>query len=278
MTQVVAKLHDLLELQEKCDNSADSSGTAGFTWKIHKYFAYASKRISDQGDISLPKSAENKITQCSPSTNRDGGNDGKMGCTSLPNIAKNNMNHCSSSTYRDGSYDGKMGRTSLRKNAKNNMTQCSSSTNRNSSKLGRTSLQKSIKHHTTKCSSTNIIGGDDGKMGRTKEKTSNLSFQRYRPSQKNNTIVIAFQNPNQQNSLVIGPVRGRKQNPDPATETDIHVVKYPIPIGGVRILVYEEVKICALCTSWHVGDNGKTQMEASEDSGEVLNNGLRAIT
>ncbi|PWA65734.1 Concanavalin A-like lectin/glucanase, subgroup [Artemisia annua] len=153
MTQVVAKLHNLLELQEKCDNSVDSSGTTGFTWKIHKYLAYASKRISgidklfiSVGHISLPKSAENKITQCSSSTNRGGGDGGKMGRTTVTNCAKNNMNQCSSSANRDGSYYGKMGRTSLQKNAKNNMTQCLSSTNRDSSKLGRTSLPKSIKN------------------------------------------------------------------------------------------------------------------------------------
>ncbi|PWA49445.1 Concanavalin A-like lectin/glucanase, subgroup [Artemisia annua] len=232
MTQVVAKLHDMLELQEKCDSSADSSGTTGFTWKIHKYLAYASKRNSDQGHTSLPKSAENRMTWCAYSTDRDGGDVGKMGRISLSNSANFNMNQCSSANMY-GSYDGKMGRISLRKNVKNNMTHCSSSSNRDSSKLGRTSLPRSVKNHMTKCSSTNRNHGDDGKMGRTKEKTSNLSFQRYHPNQKNN-IVIAFQNPNQKYSLVIGPVRGRKQTPDPAIERDNHFLEYPIPIGGNR--------------------------------------------
>ncbi|GJY38496.1 receptor-like protein kinase FERONIA [Tanacetum coccineum] len=51
MTQVVAKLQDLLELQEKCDNSTDSPGTSGFTWMISKYRASATNQNS--GTIRL---------------------------------------------------------------------------------------------------------------------------------------------------------------------------------------------------------------------------------
>ncbi|GJV38517.1 receptor-like protein kinase FERONIA [Tanacetum coccineum] len=51
MTQVVAKLQDLLELQEKCDNSTDSPGTSGFTWMIRKYRASATNQNS--GTIRL---------------------------------------------------------------------------------------------------------------------------------------------------------------------------------------------------------------------------------
>jgi len=61
-----------------------------------------------------------------------------------------------------------------------------------------------------------------------KEKVGNLSFQSYRPSQKN--------------ILVIGPVSGQKYSeitfpilsPDPATKKDIHFLKYPIYVGGNR--------------------------------------------
>lgn len=49
MTQVVAKLQDLLELQEKYDMSADSIGPMGFTWKIHKYLPFATKENSGIG-------------------------------------------------------------------------------------------------------------------------------------------------------------------------------------------------------------------------------------
>ncbi|GJT61590.1 receptor-like protein kinase FERONIA [Tanacetum coccineum] len=51
MTQVVAKLQDFLELQEKCDNSTDSPGTSGFTWMIRKYRASATNQNS--GTIRL---------------------------------------------------------------------------------------------------------------------------------------------------------------------------------------------------------------------------------
>ena len=61
-----------------------------------------------------------------------------------------------------------------------------------------------------------------------KEKIGNLSFQSYRPNQKN--------------ILVVGPVPGQKYNeitfpilsPDPATQKDVHFLKYPIYVGGNR--------------------------------------------
>nr|YP_010291218.1 cytochrome f [Juncus gracilicaulis]ULQ66808.1 cytochrome f [Juncus gracilicaulis] len=61
-----------------------------------------------------------------------------------------------------------------------------------------------------------------------KEKLGNLSFQNYRPNQKN--------------ILVIGPVPGKKYreivfpilSPDPNTKRDIHFLKYPIYVGGNR--------------------------------------------
>nr|QBE88805.1 cytochrome f [Pharnaceum aurantium] len=61
-----------------------------------------------------------------------------------------------------------------------------------------------------------------------KEKIVNLSFQSYRPNQKN--------------ILVIGPVPGQKYSeitfpilsPDPATKKDLHFLKYPIYVGGNR--------------------------------------------
>ncbi|KAJ0706050.1 putative protein kinase RLK-Pelle-CrRLK1L-1 family [Helianthus annuus] len=43
MTEVVALLQALLELQEKSNRSAESSGTTGFTWKINNYFVPATK-------------------------------------------------------------------------------------------------------------------------------------------------------------------------------------------------------------------------------------------
>ncbi|GJS54678.1 probable receptor-like protein kinase isoform X1 [Tanacetum coccineum] len=76
MTQVVAKLQDLLELQEKCDNSAYSPGTSGFTWMIRKYRASATNQNSGQGGTGFPKSNENHMNQGS-SVNRDGGDHGK---------------------------------------------------------------------------------------------------------------------------------------------------------------------------------------------------------
>nr|UVH68562.1 cytochrome f [Corydalis casimiriana subsp. brachycarpa] len=61
-----------------------------------------------------------------------------------------------------------------------------------------------------------------------KDKMGNLSFQSYRPTQKN--------------ILVIGPVPGQKYNeitfpilsPDPTTKKDVHFLKYPIYVGGNR--------------------------------------------
>nr|YP_010692392.1 cytochrome f [Juncus validus]UZM11354.1 cytochrome f [Juncus validus] len=61
-----------------------------------------------------------------------------------------------------------------------------------------------------------------------KEKLGNLSFQNYRPNQKN--------------ILVIGPVPGKKYreivfpilSPDPNTKRDVHFLKYPIYVGGNR--------------------------------------------
>ncbi|GKE46806.1 probable receptor-like protein kinase isoform X1, partial [Tanacetum coccineum] len=48
MTQVVAKLQDLLELQEKCDNSAYLPGTSGFTWMIRMYRAARVAQVSQR--------------------------------------------------------------------------------------------------------------------------------------------------------------------------------------------------------------------------------------
>ena len=61
-----------------------------------------------------------------------------------------------------------------------------------------------------------------------KEKLGNLSFQSYRPTKKN--------------ILVVGPVPGQKYSeitfpilsPNPATERDVHFLKYPIYVGGNR--------------------------------------------
>ncbi|GJV52622.1 receptor-like protein kinase FERONIA [Tanacetum coccineum] len=61
MTQVVAKLQDLLELQEKCDNSADLPGTSGFTWMIRKYRASATNQNS--GWHRFPNEHENQGNQ-----------------------------------------------------------------------------------------------------------------------------------------------------------------------------------------------------------------------
>nr|QNG62157.1 cytochrome f [Arceuthobium gillii] len=61
-----------------------------------------------------------------------------------------------------------------------------------------------------------------------KEKIGNLSIQSYRPTQKN--------------IIVIGPIPGQKSNeitlpilsPDPATNKNVHFLKYPIYVGGNR--------------------------------------------
>ncbi|GKD60031.1 receptor-like protein kinase FERONIA [Tanacetum coccineum] len=49
MTEVVASLQAILELQKKCDSSAESAGIMNFTSKIHKYLASASKPKSGSG-------------------------------------------------------------------------------------------------------------------------------------------------------------------------------------------------------------------------------------
>ncbi|GJS54679.1 serine/threonine/dual specificity protein kinase, catalytic domain-containing protein [Tanacetum coccineum] len=67
---------DLLELQEKCDNSADSPGTSGFTWMIRKYRTSATNQNSGQGGTGFPKSNEKHMNQGSL-VNRDGGDIGK---------------------------------------------------------------------------------------------------------------------------------------------------------------------------------------------------------
>ncbi|KAK1437435.1 hypothetical protein QVD17_03226 [Tagetes erecta] len=52
MADVVASLSALLELQQKHDNSVNSLGTMGFTWKIHKYLTLKTKQNSDQSTSS----------------------------------------------------------------------------------------------------------------------------------------------------------------------------------------------------------------------------------
>ncbi|XP_076885460.1 serine/threonine-protein kinase BIK1-like [Bidens hawaiensis] len=59
MTEVVALLQALLELQEKSKDFAQSSGIMSFPWKMHKYFA----SNSDQSGTSSPKSVENNMNQ-----------------------------------------------------------------------------------------------------------------------------------------------------------------------------------------------------------------------
>ncbi|KAI3709389.1 hypothetical protein L2E82_39151 [Cichorium intybus] len=61
MTEVVASLQALLELQKKTDDSAESSSTTGLTWKIHKYLVFTTKHNSDQNGTSSPKSLENNM-------------------------------------------------------------------------------------------------------------------------------------------------------------------------------------------------------------------------
>ncbi|MBA0851597.1 hypothetical protein Goshw_023397 [Gossypium schwendimanii] len=61
-----------------------------------------------------------------------------------------------------------------------------------------------------------------------KEKIGNLSFQNYRSTKKD--------------ILVIGPVPGKRYSeitfpilsPDPASNKDVHLLKYPIYVGGNR--------------------------------------------
>ncbi|KAI3495990.1 hypothetical protein L1887_38338 [Cichorium endivia] len=49
MTEVVASLQALLKLQKKYEDSAESSGITGFTWKIHKYLSSTTKQ--NTGDL-----------------------------------------------------------------------------------------------------------------------------------------------------------------------------------------------------------------------------------
>ncbi|KAI3701515.1 hypothetical protein L6452_26657 [Arctium lappa] len=61
VTEVVASLQVLLELQETYDNSAVSSNKMGFAWKIHNYLVPTNKQIS--GSTSSHKSLENDMNQ-----------------------------------------------------------------------------------------------------------------------------------------------------------------------------------------------------------------------
>ncbi|XP_024984153.1 receptor-like protein kinase FERONIA [Cynara cardunculus var. scolymus] len=77
MTEIVASLQLLLELQVKHDNSAESSGKVRFTWKIHKYLVPTTKQKSDQsGSTSSQKSLENHMNLPS-SINKDESNQGE---------------------------------------------------------------------------------------------------------------------------------------------------------------------------------------------------------
>ncbi|KAJ0891538.1 putative protein kinase RLK-Pelle-CrRLK1L-1 family [Helianthus annuus] len=59
MTEVVASLQALLELQEKSNQSSESSGIMGLTWKLPKYFSLN----SDQSGSSSLKRLENNMNQ-----------------------------------------------------------------------------------------------------------------------------------------------------------------------------------------------------------------------
>ncbi|GJT33063.1 probable receptor-like protein kinase isoform X1 [Tanacetum coccineum] len=74
MTQVVAKLQDLLELQEKCDNSADSPGmTSGVNWMIRQYRGSATNQNSDHVGTSRSSGANmNHCNQLSTIGDADG--------------------------------------------------------------------------------------------------------------------------------------------------------------------------------------------------------------
>ncbi|KVI00513.1 Protein kinase, catalytic domain-containing protein, partial [Cynara cardunculus var. scolymus] len=77
MTEVVASLQLLLELQEKHDNSAESSGKMRFAWKIHKYLVPTTKQNSDQsGSTSSQKNLEDHMNLPS-SINKDESNHGE---------------------------------------------------------------------------------------------------------------------------------------------------------------------------------------------------------
>ncbi|KAL7592904.1 hypothetical protein Lser_V15G33127 [Lactuca serriola] len=79
MAVVVVSLEALLELQQRYDNSAESSGTSGFTWKIHKYLVSATKQKAGQNSTSSSKRPdhENNMNQYS-STNKNGNNQGEV--------------------------------------------------------------------------------------------------------------------------------------------------------------------------------------------------------
>ncbi|GKD33887.1 serine/threonine/dual specificity protein kinase, catalytic domain-containing protein, partial [Tanacetum coccineum] len=74
MTQVVAKLQDLLELQKKCGNSADSPGTiSGFSWMIRRYRGSATNQNSDHVGTSRSSGANmNHCNQLSTIGDADG--------------------------------------------------------------------------------------------------------------------------------------------------------------------------------------------------------------
>ncbi|KAL5761976.1 hypothetical protein ACOSP7_018240 [Xanthoceras sorbifolium] len=61
-----------------------------------------------------------------------------------------------------------------------------------------------------------------------KEKIGNLSFQNYRPTKKN--ILVIDPVPGQKYSEITFPIL----SPDPATNKEVHFLKYPIYIGGNR--------------------------------------------
>ncbi|GJV18672.1 probable receptor-like protein kinase isoform X1 [Tanacetum coccineum] len=64
MTQVVAKLQDLLELQKKCGNSADSPVTSGFNWMIRRYWGSATNQNSDH--VGKSRSSGANMNHCNP--------------------------------------------------------------------------------------------------------------------------------------------------------------------------------------------------------------------
>ncbi|KAJ0524677.1 putative protein kinase RLK-Pelle-CrRLK1L-1 family [Helianthus annuus] len=64
MTEVVASLQALLELQEKSNDSGESSYIMGFNWKVHKYF------VSNRSGTSSPKRLDNSLNQHAVSVTR----------------------------------------------------------------------------------------------------------------------------------------------------------------------------------------------------------------
>ncbi|KAJ0799972.1 putative protein kinase RLK-Pelle-CrRLK1L-1 family [Helianthus annuus] len=66
MTEIVASLEDLFQLQMKWDSSANSSSTTGFTWKINKFILSSTKDNQDQRKQLLDQfSPTNKKTVAS---------------------------------------------------------------------------------------------------------------------------------------------------------------------------------------------------------------------